>query len=637
MIRQTFHRVLVMGAMLATMATATWAAELSTGFRYQGRLTEGGHPASGTYELRFDLCTNAVEGTNVTSPLLRTNVAVLNGLFATDLDFGAGIWDGTAYWLEIGVRTNGSTASFTTLSPRCRLSAVPYSLYTAQAGVSASASNLLAALPGGLLSGTYFSRVVLNNPSNSFAGDGSGLTNLNTWQSTGNSGTTAGVNFLGTTDNQPMELAVNGQRVLRLEPTLISPNVIGGFSGNYASNAVGVTIGGGGASGKPNAVLADYGAIGGGYCNAILTNSPFATVSGGQFNSASGANVTAGGGLSNTIVAVNSTIGGGIQNKITPYSLGNDSSGQINNTIGGGGINAISGGVSHDSAIGHTIAGGLGNGVGRRSSCNSIGGGSQNKINFENSSSTIAGGANNFVDGSGATVAGGTDNKIAWAGPSFNHSIGGGGANYIQSAYSGCTIGGGYGNSCLGGLGYSTISGGIGNTNNGSSATIGGGFSNVVVAKYAVVPGGAQAKAACQGQMALASGQFASVGDAQTSVYVCRGTTTDGTLTDLFLDGSGQSARMAMPANSTWGFDILVTGRASGGNSAVYQFRGMVKNNAGTITLTSTKTLLAEDVASWDATVVADDTYDALVVRVAGAAATNIRWVASVRTVEVTY
>ena len=49
-----------------------------------------------------------------------------------------------------------------------------------------------------------------------------------------------------------------------------------------------------------------------------------------------------------------------------------------------------------------------------------------------------------------------------------------------------------------------------------------------------------------------------------------------------------------------------------------------------------TKTTLAEDDGAWDATVVADNPNDALVVKVTGPAAT-VRWVATVRTAEVTY
>ncbi len=52
------------------------------------------------------------------------------------------------------------------------------------------------------------------------------------WSLTGNSGTAPGMNFVGTTDNQALELRVNGARALRLEPGS-TPNVIGGLSGRH--------------------------------------------------------------------------------------------------------------------------------------------------------------------------------------------------------------------------------------------------------------------------------------------------------------------------------------------------------------------------------------------------------------------
>ena len=62
-------------------------------------------------------------------------------------------------------------------------------------------------------------------------------------------GTTPGVNFVGTTDNQPLELHVNGQRVLRLIPdssTNNSPDIVGGSPTNAVTpGLVGATISGG--------------------------------------------------------------------------------------------------------------------------------------------------------------------------------------------------------------------------------------------------------------------------------------------------------------------------------------------------------------------------------------------------------
>ena len=63
------------------------------------------------------------------------------------------------------------------------------------------------------------------------------------WKLGGNAGTTPGTNFLGTTDNKALELKVNGQRTLRLEPNSFSPNLIGGSSANAVlAGAAGATI-----------------------------------------------------------------------------------------------------------------------------------------------------------------------------------------------------------------------------------------------------------------------------------------------------------------------------------------------------------------------------------------------------------
>jgi hypothetical protein len=71
----------------------------------------------------------------------------------------------------------------------------------------------------------------------------------------GNSGTVPGVNFLGTADNQSLELKANGQRILRLEPNVLGPNVISGDASNYvASGVYGATIAGGGGDSNGNLV-----------------------------------------------------------------------------------------------------------------------------------------------------------------------------------------------------------------------------------------------------------------------------------------------------------------------------------------------------------------------------------------------
>jgi trimeric autotransporter adhesin len=146
------------------------------------------------------------------------------------------------------------------------------------------------------------------------------------WSLSGNAGTTPGPNFLGTSDDKALELKVNGQRALRLEPDATSPNLIGGFAGNSAAPGFhGVTIAGGGLSGFEN--------VGG---------ANFATVGGGHGNTASGIESTVAGGLSNTASGIESTVAGGHDNTASAFG----------STVGGGEFNTASGAES-------TAAGGL--------------------------------------------------------------------------------------------------------------------------------------------------------------------------------------------------------------------------------------------------------------------------------------
>src|SRR5262249_7662568 len=56
------------------------------------------------------------------------DVSVSNGLFTVQLDFG-NVFGTTAYWLDIGVRPGASMGSYTPLTPRQPLTAVPFAQY----------------------------------------------------------------------------------------------------------------------------------------------------------------------------------------------------------------------------------------------------------------------------------------------------------------------------------------------------------------------------------------------------------------------------------------------------------------------------------------------------------------------------
>ena len=151
----------------------------------------------------------------------------------------------------------------------------------------------------------------------------------NAWSLSGNAGTDPSTNFLGTTDNVPLELKVNGGRALRLEPGPSSPNLIGGFRGNFdVAGSRGATIGGGGDAGFPNSVSAGFGTVAGGLGNTAsgfgasvaggsgnnTASGTAASVAGGGGNIASGAYASVAGGLFNTASGTYASVAGGLSN-----------------------------------------------------------------------------------------------------------------------------------------------------------------------------------------------------------------------------------------------------------------------------------------------------------------------------------
>ena len=291
----------------AALLSASLMAQTST-LTYQGQLRENGQPFTGTANLEFRLFDQLIGGSEVAAPQTRLNWPVEDGLFQVGLDFGAGVFNGSDLFLEVEV--NGAP-----LNPRQPVTATPYALLaaaTADGAVGGSAidpTQVQRRVDGSCPAGQSI-REINENGSVTCEVDDTGTLG---WSLTGNAGTTAGTNFLGTTDDRALEFKVNGARGLRLEPDSASPRLIGGYSGNSVDAGVhGATISGGGRNGEINRVTGDYGTVGGGIRN---TASGFVnTVSGGFGNTTSGSLSIVGGGASNTASDSYSTVGGGISN-----------------------------------------------------------------------------------------------------------------------------------------------------------------------------------------------------------------------------------------------------------------------------------------------------------------------------------
>jgi hypothetical protein len=136
------------------------------------------------------------------------------------------------------------------------------------------------------------------------------------WVLSGNSGTTPGTNFLGTTDNVALQIHVNGQRALRIEPSSSSPNIVGGYNGNIVNTGVvGAVISGGGLSSNTNQIYANYATIGGGYDNVANSGGNNSTIGGGGANETNGTYNTIGGGQNNNTAEFCSVVPGGFSNQ----------------------------------------------------------------------------------------------------------------------------------------------------------------------------------------------------------------------------------------------------------------------------------------------------------------------------------
>lgn len=123
-------------------AAAISAYAQSSAFNYQGSLSSGGVPASGSYDVEFRLFDAATNGNLVGGPFTNSPTAVSNGVFNAAVSFaGTNAFPGADRWVSLAVRTNVSGPGglpFVTLAPRQKILALPYSI-TSLNGVTEAA------------------------------------------------------------------------------------------------------------------------------------------------------------------------------------------------------------------------------------------------------------------------------------------------------------------------------------------------------------------------------------------------------------------------------------------------------------------------------------------------------------------
>ncbi len=290
-------------------STCTAQTLLPDAFTYQGRLNSAGSPLTGTADVQFSLWDSIEAGTQVGLTFTQTEVAVSNGVFTASPDFGAAAFQGQARWIQIAVRSPAGSGAYTTLTPRQALTAAPYALYA-----------------------------------------------KNNWAMGGNAATNSATNFVGTSDNQPLNFKVNNSRAMQYQYAVSIPgqyqsiNVLGGSEINIINAGVrGATISGGGLDSfeidgfdYPNRVSGDFGTVAGGSSNTAAGS--HASVSGGFANTSSGVSAAVGGGYNSTASGEAAAVAGGYLNVASGFAA----------TVGGGYFNAASANCA-------TVGGGFGN------------------------------------------------------------------------------------------------------------------------------------------------------------------------------------------------------------------------------------------------------------------------------------
>lgn len=346
-------------ALLLALGGATHAAD----YHYQGYLEDAGQPANGHFDLRLTAYADSKSVSRAAAPILLDGVEVIGGRIDAPLPANALPDDLNQIWLQADVRAAGDDQWFP-LPERQKIS---------------------------LAAGTC-------PPS---------------WELAGNTGIDPNLDFLGTTDAQPLILRTRNARSLRIEPSPnnwnglpLTVNFIAGSHGNQISSGVrGATISGGGVApggsdpdisgARFNEVTDHYGVVGGGFNNragnnnASLTDAALSTVGGGSGNIASGVFATVGGGERNEATSIRASVSGGVLNVASGWQ----------SMIPGGSMNCAGGSNSFAAGINAKVRPASDPGSGACSGLGSYPGGTGDDGSFVwgGSGGAISSGPNQFI------------------------------------------------------------------------------------------------------------------------------------------------------------------------------------------------------------------------------------------------
>lgn len=236
-----------------------------------------------------------------------------------------------------------------------------------------------------------------------------------------------------------------------------------------------------------------------------------------------------------------------------------------------------------------------------------------------NAAAKVASGANSFQAGKNNTTS-------SEAGATLGEG------NTTSGTQGAFTVGYGNTNSCKQGMvlgGISTCTSeynqaiGYSNSNTGYASFLAGGWCTNTGQYNATL--GMYAANTRNGTFVFAGGRFGATGDAQFSLPILRGTTTNDTPTELFLQGS---SRFTVPASGVVAGTISIVGTKTDGSAIAHYVRQVcLKNVAGTTSeVFSPLTIGTDNAAGTSIAITANDANDAIKIEVTGIADQNWRW-----------
>jgi len=275
--------------------------------------------------------------------------------------------------------------------------------------------------------------------------------------------------------------------------------------------------------------------------------------------------------------------------------------------------------------------------------------------NATSTSSVVAGGLQNLASGASSAVVGGEQNTSSGSSSTTagfgntasntNTASIGGTNNSVSGANSGCLAGSG---NSIGG-GRTSIISSFNSTTTSDTSSIIAGQANTANGTSSVILGGRYGTPrSIEGNIIIpASAPLAnSLGMSQSAVLILGVQTTDATATVLRCNTSAATTtnQVILPANSAYYFrGEVIAGVTAAGDTKGWYIEGVIKRATTTASTalvgTPSVTSLYADAGAtaWAVAVTADTTNGGLKVTVTGAAATTIRWVAQIRTTEMTY